>query len=364
AILGEGLRRCDYLLPAHSRGGGSSSEEPSAAAVGGGVPAGERPTASGGDGWDFDDDADDDGEFGDAPRAAAAAAAAAVEHGSSIVLAGGGGAAGGSGGGRDGGGGAVAAVGLRSAGDEGDRDSEVQGLRARLMSLRYLLDTFLALEGEQGRAFDADGLREFLGLGAEGSKKGSGDGGAEEIAWENFPSRRDALRRSLMGFARKGEASAVGVLMERHPLETLPARLEALSALPETLDPRSYASLLPCCGVVSPTASSAPAAGVGSSAGATPPPFPLFFRARETAAGAGEGVPSAEAFPVPRTRPRKREDRAGAPAVMMMMTMAVQARDAPFLGGQSDADGTAASSGKDDGGSIGQKDVFCVDAPG
>lgn len=31
-----------------------------------------------------------------------------------------------------------------------------------------------------------------------------------------------------MGFARKGEASAVGVLMERHPLETQPARLEAL----------------------------------------------------------------------------------------------------------------------------------------
>lgn len=31
-----------------------------------------------------------------------------------------------------------------------------------------------------------------------------------------------------MGFARKGEASAAGVLLERHPLETLPARLEAL----------------------------------------------------------------------------------------------------------------------------------------
>ncbi|CAB1100488.1 unnamed protein product [Ectocarpus sp. CCAP 1310/34] len=311
AILAEGLRRCDFLLPAHSRGWGSSSEEQSAAAIGGGGPAKERPTASGGDGWDFADDADDDGDVRDAPRAAAAAAAAAAgEHGSSIVLAGGGGAAGGSGGGRDGGGGAVAAVGLGSAGDEGDRDSEVRRLRARLMSLRYLLDTFLALEGEQGCAFDADGLREFLGRGAEGSKKGLGDGGAEETAWENFPYRRDALRRSLMGFARKGEASAVGVLMERHPLETLPARLEALRTEATTT---------------------------------------------------------------------------------MMMTMAVQARDAPFLGGQSgarvcaghrqqaachrcsrdvtglstaNANGTAASSGKDDGGSIGQKDVFCVDAPG
>ncbi|CAM9846841.1 unnamed protein product, partial [Ectocarpus sp. 13 AM-2016] len=186
-----------------------------------------------------------------------------------MVLAGGGRAAGGRGGGMGGGGGGLTAVGLGSVGNQENRDSEVRGLRARLMSLRYLLDTFLALEGEQGRAFDADGLREFLDLGAEGSKKGSRDGGAEETAWENFPYRRDALRRSLMGFARKGEASAVGVLMERHPLETLPARLEALSALPETLDPRSYASLLPCCGVVAPTASSASAAGVGSSAGAT-----------------------------------------------------------------------------------------------
>ncbi|CAM9902098.1 unnamed protein product, partial [Ectocarpus sp. 4 AP-2014] len=363
AILGEGLRRCDFLFSAHSRRGES------AAAVGGGGPAEVRPTASGGDGWDFDDDADDDGDLGDAPRAAAAtAAAAAVEHGSSIVLAGGGGAAGGSGGGRDGGGGAVATVGLGSAGDEGE--SEVRRLRARLMTLRYLLDTFLVLEGEQGRGFDVGGLREFLGL------AGAGDSGAAERAWEDFSCRRDNLRRSLMGFARKGEASAVGVLMERHPLETLPARLEALSALPETLDPRSYASLLPCCWVVAPTASSASAAGVGSSAGATPPPFPLFFRARETAAGAGEGVPPAEAFPVPRTRPQMRENRADAPTVMMMMTMAVQGRDAPFLGGQSgarcpltplceaDADGTAASSGKDDGGSNDQEDVFFVEAPG
>ena len=31
-----------------------------------------------------------------------------------------------------------------------------------------------------------------------------------------------------MGFALKGEASAVGMLFERHPLETLPVRLEVL----------------------------------------------------------------------------------------------------------------------------------------
>lgn len=171
AIIGEGLRRCDFLLPGHSRGGGSCSKEQPAAAVGGGGPAEERPTASGGDGWDFDDDADDDGDLGDAPRVVTAAPeAAAVEHGSSVVLAGGGGAAGGSGGGRGSGGGAVTAVGLGSAGDEGD--SEVRRLRARLMTLRYLLDTFLALEGEQGRGFDVGGLREFLGLG-ETRRRGS-----------------------------------------------------------------------------------------------------------------------------------------------------------------------------------------------
>ncbi|CAM9846911.1 unnamed protein product, partial [Ectocarpus sp. 13 AM-2016] len=73
AILGEGLRRCDFLLPTDSRGERSSSEEQSADAAGGGEAAEERPTASGGDGWDFDDDADDDGDSGDAPRAATAA---------------------------------------------------------------------------------------------------------------------------------------------------------------------------------------------------------------------------------------------------------------------------------------------------
>lgn len=111
--------------------------------------------ASGGDGWDFDDD-DDEG-LGDAPRAVAAA----VEHGWSMASAGGGGAAAG------GRGGGVTAVGLGSA--ENDGGSEARRLRARLMSLRYLLDTFLALEGEQGRGFDVGRLREFLGLGAEGS---------------------------------------------------------------------------------------------------------------------------------------------------------------------------------------------------
>ncbi|CAN0371650.1 unnamed protein product, partial [Laminaria digitata] len=34
----------------------------------------------------------------------------------------------------------------------------------------------------------------------------------------------------------------------RYPLETLPVRLEVLSALPETLNPALYASILPCCG--------------------------------------------------------------------------------------------------------------------
>ena len=50
-----------------------------------------------------------------------------------------------------------------------------------------------------------------------------------------------------MGFALKGEASAVGMLFERHPLETLPVRLEVLrcatmDALLLSLSPSSSSS--------------------------------------------------------------------------------------------------------------------------
>lgn len=46
--------------------------------------------------------------------------------------------------------------------------------------------------------------------------------------WEDIECRRDVLRNSVMAFAHRGESAAVGVLLERHPAETLPARLEAL----------------------------------------------------------------------------------------------------------------------------------------
>eukprot|EP00752_Nemacystus_decipiens_P018330 g16445.t1 len=248
ALVKEGLRRCDLLLctTLSATFPAAGSVPASQAAQGLNQPSAATVESGGGDGWDFDDDEDFDDS---AVKTAAAVGGGALSMSGSAGL-----------NTREGKGAAPGAPrpvwedGGRAGVGGRDGGKEVARLRARLASLRDLLETCLAVDMVQGLAFDVARLREFLALASGPGKVG----GAMEVAvepapveqhkWEDGACREVVLRRALMGFARKGETPAVGMLFERHPLETLPVRLEALSAIPETLDPASYASLLPCHG--------------------------------------------------------------------------------------------------------------------
>ena len=105
--------------------------------------------SGGGDGWDFGDDEDLDIS---APTTRTAAAGAGGVASSTTTAAGAP---------------EPARTGSGRASDDDRVDSEEVGrLRARLASLRDLLDTFLAVDGVgvQGVAFDVGRLREFLAL--------------------------------------------------------------------------------------------------------------------------------------------------------------------------------------------------------
>lgn len=133
---------------------------------------------------------------------------------------------------------------------EGKIETEVRLLRDRLGSLLYLLETWtMSEEARQGlgavhnKAPDFARFRKFIGLSQKEGDEGGGRGGKEpnssakmemsagvesERKWEEWSCRKGVLRRALMGFAEMGEVLAIRVLFERHPLETLPVRLEAL----------------------------------------------------------------------------------------------------------------------------------------
>ncbi|CAM9252402.1 unnamed protein product [Scytosiphon promiscuus] len=211
ALLREGLRRCRLLLlpSGEDKKKGGDAEETAVAGS----------TAVDGDGWDFDDEEDDD-------SGGSSSGTAEAEPGVSIPSA----VEGSDGGvGRTYGGGSSGNA--RGGDDRGARGAgaEVLLLVARLESLRYLLETFLEAEGAQGRRYDVASLGKFLALSTVPEALGGAVAGSgAQKAWEDAECRRIVLQRSLMEFARKGEAAAVGVLLERHPVETLPARLDAL----------------------------------------------------------------------------------------------------------------------------------------
>ncbi|KAG1678031.1 hypothetical protein FOA52_000827 [Chlamydomonas sp. UWO 241] len=97
--------------------------------------------------------------------------------------------------------------------------------RMRLLMLRHLdrLDTLLALH--KG-VFDGDAFNAF---------------------------RHAELLEAAVQYAASGDVSSLTVLLQHHPVVLAPHLLELLDALPESLDPRLYASLLPkadgACGV-------------------------------------------------------------------------------------------------------------------
>ena len=63
-------------------------------------------------------------------------------------------------------------------------------------------------------------------------------------AYQTF---RDAdLRRVAIEFAAAGRVLALAVMLSSHPQQVLPYRLSVLGRLPETMDPRVYADVLPC----------------------------------------------------------------------------------------------------------------------
>lgn len=164
ALLDEGIRRCRLLLLPNKEAIKKSGDVEGSAGV----------TA---DGWHFDDDDDDDDDFGGLSARTAAAAEPRFSTGSSGGVGGGGESSGGG----DRGSVRAGAVNpnLKTGnGNDGGSDDDDQGretvlpLFARLECLRYLLETFLAAEGAQGRRFDVARLRKFLALPAapEGSE--------------------------------------------------------------------------------------------------------------------------------------------------------------------------------------------------
>lgn len=112
-----------------------------------------------------------------------------------------------------------------------DLATEVMRLRARLEALRCLLETCWMAEQAQGRGFDVDRLREFLLLeGGDYPRGGKGCFRSRLLArrWEEGGCQREVLKKGLERFATMSEASALGVLFDRHPRETMPLRMETL----------------------------------------------------------------------------------------------------------------------------------------
>lgn len=106
--------------------------------------------------------------------------------------------------------------------------SDVQRLRARLLALQGLVETYLITESAQGRGFDPARLRSFLSpqhlsTGLDATVESTG-----ETEWEDSDYRRIFLQTTAMEFAVEGQASALEVLFERYPGEVLPVRLETL----------------------------------------------------------------------------------------------------------------------------------------
>lgn len=209
ALLKEGLRRCDLLLratdtlPAAGAGTGSSTSDVARVKA---QPSSAKPSGGGGghgdgDGWDFGEE--DEESFDESVTTAAATAAAAATAGGPVAS-----TPSSSGGGRRSAreetGGATAAgapeparkgSGRAAGGDDRDDGEEVARLRARLVSLRGLLETCLAVDGVQGLAFDVARLREFLALAS---------GAAEEESGGEQRVRGDSSGRLLLRLLARG----------------------------------------------------------------------------------------------------------------------------------------------------------------
>ena len=265
ALLNEGLRRCQLLLPDETPtigGGDGAGASAGDATLSGRFPEpaehtpGPSDSTNYGNGWDFDED-DYLLSDGGLTVGSTTTAVAAVRAAEAVAGAGAGGwtmAVAGAGNGttavvppnHDT---AVASQGQRlssprggstrvGGGDgsgpgeqtEAGTDDLVYLLRARLEALLRLLETWLEAEGVQGRGFDVARFQEFIFFGESGERLSAaadaGGGGAGR--WEDGAYRTGLLRKSLAGFAMAGEALALAVLFEKYPLETLPVRLEAL----------------------------------------------------------------------------------------------------------------------------------------
>lgn len=70
-----------------------------------------------------------------------------------------------------------------------------------------------------------------------------GGGGFDPAAFEDFS--ECVLKAAAAAFAQVGDVAGLGILLARHPYTLMPNLLEILSSLPETMEPKQYASLLP-----------------------------------------------------------------------------------------------------------------------
>lgn len=116
-----------------------------------------------------------------------------------------------------------------SSGGDGDGDGagrSTRMVRKRLIALQNLFETNSMAEAAQDRDFDAMRLREFLTIG--GSTDPEVNSRTDASMWGKADFRQKLLQTAVMKYARAGEVSAVGVLFERHPVETLSIRLRVL----------------------------------------------------------------------------------------------------------------------------------------
>lgn len=214
ALLREGERRCDLLDAASP----ATAEAGAAGKLGGAQDVGsseeEEEEEEGGraqaavDGWGFDeDDGEDAGEGGGKGRGGGRSSGVVAEGSS-----------------RDAGRGRAGAVPGRGS----------DPLRARLLALRALFETFLQSQAALERGFEAARLEEFLFVGSSSGGAGSrgwgcvGRSPGRQVMWEEPRQRRALVERAMRKLAAEGAASALGVFFERHPEETLPIRLEIL----------------------------------------------------------------------------------------------------------------------------------------
>lgn len=79
--------------------------------------------------------------------------------------------------------------------------------------------------------------------------------------------RTEPLPKAAAALAAAGNVAGLAVLLQRHKSTLAPRLLQLLSALPESLDPRMYAALIPRA---SPAAAAAAAAGPAAAAAAPP----------------------------------------------------------------------------------------------